>query len=308
MNRRIFLQSMVSVSASAAIAGKPGSVAYRYIGNPGHIDVFRVDGKRSRLVQRMPSRAPVSLLLHPNRQVLYAANHVALHEGLPRGTVEVFSVDRQTGALALLQRRALSLSGTQPRALAIAPDARYLVAAVYGGGAYNVLPIEQNGSLSEVSGIFKDLGRGPHSEHQLAAHPHTVIFDAAGRFVLSSDLGCDRLSVFAIIGEGELQRMSKLSVAPGSGPGCMAAHPGGSWLYVMHQLKPAISCHRYRPTEGIIEPRFQHVTLNDNGTGLTIDGNGRFLYAASESKSTSFSIDSASGALRIAASIWPAVN
>jgi len=316
-SRRTFLQRIGSASACGTLQGsalwpKVGreGLTYGYIGSLGpagrdHIEVFRVDGKRWTQVQRVRCRAPAALLLHPNRQFLYAANAVALHEGLPQGTVEVFSIDRQSGTLSLVQRRALSLSGTEPRSLAITPDGRYAVVAVYGGGAYNVLPIQRNGNLGEVGRIFKELGCGIHVAHQAAAHPRMVMFDRTGRFVLTSDFGCDRLSVFALNDHGELQRRSKVPVASGAGPASMVLHPGGSLLYVMHELKPTISCHRYRQTDGIIEDSFQSVTLASREAevlvrgGLTIDSKGRFLYAASAMGITALAIEPASGSLSI---------
>jgi 6-phosphogluconolactonase (cycloisomerase 2 family) len=245
------------------------------------------------------------LALHPNGRFLYAANKVALHGGLPRGTLEVFSIDARSGELFQVQRQALSLSGTGPRDLAISPDGGHLVVAIYGGGAYNVLPIEANGTLGAPKTIFKEIGSSMHSEFQGSAHPHTVLYDKQERFLLASDLGCDHLSVFALH-EGELQRSSKLSLASGSGPGSMVLNPGGTLLYVKHELTRVISCHRYRPSEGTIEEHFQTVPLpcgrvdqDSLHSSLKVDANGRFLYATSANQITAWAINPESGALSL---------
>lgn len=304
------LQGSALCSGAAANGGEPvaGSAYVGSLGPAGCdcIEVFRINGKSWTHIQKVPCQAPESLVIHPNRQFLYAANAVSLYKGLPRGTVEVFSIDRQSGALSALQRQTLSLSGIEPRSIAITPEGRYLVAAVYGGGAYNVLPIEQNGTLGGVVGIFKELGCGVHPERQAAAHPHTVMFDTRGRFVLASDLGCDQLSVFVLNVAGELQRISKMSVAPGSGPGAMVLHPRRSLLYVMHELRPSISCHLFSRNEGVIEQQFQSIPLpgarEHEATAhsrLTIDSSGMHLYASSINGITVWAIDPASGSLSL---------
>jgi 6-phosphogluconolactonase (cycloisomerase 2 family) len=298
------------VSAGTASALNRTLTGYAYIGSVGlagrdHLEIFRIDGSRWTHVQRVTSHAPVALALHPNGQFLYVANNVDLHDNLPRGTVEVFSINARSGALSQVQRQALSLSGTGPRDLAISPDGSNLVIAIYGGGAYNVLPIEANGTLGAAKSILKEIGGSIHSKYQCSAHPHTLLYEKQGRFLLASDLGCDHLSVFEL-NETELQRRSKVSLASGSGPGSMVLHPGGAFLYVKHELTPAISCHRYRPSEGIIEEPFQTVFLARKRvdqdflqSSLKMDARGRFLYATSANQITVWAIDPASGDLSI---------
>ncbi len=98
--------------------------------------------------------------------------------------------------------------------------------AIDGGGAYNVLPIGEDGRLGRVSGILKETGSGPNAEHQDAAHPQMVMFDTTGRHVLSADMGSDRLSVFTLGADGFAVRDSSV-VEAGSGPRQMAMHPMG---------------------------------------------------------------------------------
>jgi 6-phosphogluconolactonase (cycloisomerase 2 family) len=308
-SRRRFLQSMFSASVVGSLPA--GSPAFGYVGSArqnesSQIQVFRVEGQHWTPLQRVASHAPTAFALHPSGQILYVANAVSLYAGLPRGTVEVFSIDRQTGNLSLVQRTPLSLSATQPRTLAVSRSGKYLVVAAYGGGVLNILPIQNDGRVGEVKGIFKELGCGIHAEWQASAHPHTVVFDQAGRFVLASDFGCDHLSTFVLTDRGELRRNARVSLAPGSGPGTIVCHGDGAWLYVLHELKPAVSCHRYRQGEGIIEEQFQYISLCSGSRGedlirgdLEIHPDGRCLHATVANKMTVLSIDGVSGALSV---------
>lgn len=60
---------------------------------------------------------------------------------------------------------------------------------------------------------------GPVPDRQNASHPHGVMVDPTGRFVLVPDLGMDRIHIFKISpSTGHLQPQAPLLVKPGSGP------------------------------------------------------------------------------------------
>ena len=255
-NRRRFLKRTFAVSASLLLAESGGAaIQTRYVlhTEQDSIEVVRGVGQQWTTIQVVRSQAPASLTIHPSQRVLYVANAISLHQGLPRGTVEVFAIDHRTGELSLEHEQALSLSATEPRSLAITSDARHLVAAAYAGGVYNVLSIDQNGALGGVCHIFKELGSGPHPTLQRSAHPHTLRFDRSGRFLLASDFGCDHVSVFSLDPDGRLERKSKHLLPPGAGPGAIDFSASGSLLYIRHELSGATSGHRYDSRLGCIE-------------------------------------------------------
>jgi 6-phosphogluconolactonase len=215
------------------------------------------------------------VLLSPAQQSLYVANEIDEHEGLPRGTVEAFHIRPEDGRLTLLSRTALSLSATRPRHMAVSPDGKLLAVAAYSGGIYNLIAIEQDGSLGLVSSIFKDAGCGPHVQLQASAHPHTLLFDAGGRHLLSSDFGSDRLSVFALE-DGGLRRRMQRSTGVGSGPSHCVLHSLGSFIYTWHGLEGTLVCYRYEG--GTVGEEVQRVPLSADG--LALDPSGRMLYTA----------------------------
>lgn len=60
---------------------------------------------------------------------------------------------------------------------------------------------------------------GPNPERQDAPHPHGVVVDPSGQFVLVPDLGADLVRIFRISPiTGQLEAQQPLTVAPGSGP------------------------------------------------------------------------------------------
>ena len=296
--------------------GLGGRLQFAYVGSAHAIRTFAVrDGSWS-TAQEVPSRFPSCLMMHPGGDFLYAVNDVEEHEGLPRGTVEAYAISAVSGKLILLNRQPLALSATRPRHCVITPDGRHLVAAVYGGGAYNVLSIEADGALERVSGISKQIGCGVHVEHQASAHPHSVICDGTGRYFLGTDFGCDRLNIFTV-NAGGLTQVGQVTLPPGSGPGPLALHPSGSLLYVLNELSASVDGYRYG--DGEVGPLVSHVALpaaqvqeGPGSAALVVHSSGNLLYGSravhtnaddssfftldrSRSAVISISVDSASG-------------
>jgi 6-phosphogluconolactonase (cycloisomerase 2 family) len=203
---------------------------------------------------------------------------------LPRGTVEAFHVDPLDGRLTLVGRTPLSLSATHPRHLALSPDGKLLAVAAYGGAIYNLFPIAEDDSLGQPSSIFKQAGCGPHAPSQASAHPHTLLFDAGGRHLLSSDFGSDRLSVFAMEG-GRLERRMQRATAEGSGPGACALHPAGSVVYAWHHLHSTLACYGYDGVSGAIGDTLQRLSFPAASLhALALHPSGRMLYTTQENR------------------------
>jgi 6-phosphogluconolactonase (cycloisomerase 2 family) len=235
-------------------------------------------------VQVVESANPSFLAVHPNQRFLYAINEIDVYEGRPTGTAEAYAIHPQDGKLTLLNRQPLSLSGTIPAHVAVSPDGHHLAVSLYGGGAYNVLPIEADGKLGAVSGIFKDTGTGPTPEQE-APHAHMMLFDAAGKHVLGTDLGTDRINVFAIDG-GKLAPRDRAQLKPGSGPRHLALHPSGTTLYVINELDGTVAAHGYDAATGRVLEERQRIsttpadyTGQKSGAALMLHPSGRFLYA-----------------------------
>lgn len=302
------------------VAGKENSTAaprFAYVGYAGEngvaadgsahgIEVFAIEGERWRSTGAAVSNHPSFLTLHPSERFLYAVNEVNLYENLPSGAVEAYAIDAKEGSLTLVNRQPLSLSATGPRHMAMSPDGRALVVAVHGGGAYNVLPIGEDGRLGRVSGILKETGSGPDEEHQQAAHPQMVMFDKMGR-LLGADMGSDRLSVFALNG-GKLSVAARSEAPAGSGPRQIELHPDGNLLFVANGLDASVSCYGYDEKNGRILKQLEHVPTVRSGSGekrpvvMAMHPSGEFLYTAHRSGSDGITVwrsDSSTGELRV---------
>jgi 6-phosphogluconolactonase (cycloisomerase 2 family) len=286
-HRRRFLQLVGSASVWGAAGSRFGWTSsfrapvrrakFAYIGAEHGIHVYSIAADDRFIQQQTISSAhPTAMAINDGN--LYVANAVSEYGNLPRGSVEGYVIDAVTGRLEFRNRLPLSLSGILPRDLAIAPDGRSVVVAVHGGGAYNVLSVDEEGRLVKVTGILKETGSGPHVL-QAAAHPCAVMFDRAGR-VLAADQGSDTLSVFSL-SYGNLSVAGRCEVPAGSGPSSMVLHPDGDRLYVANALNGSLSTFAYDAT-GILDCR-QTVWATGGGgelAALAMHPSGERLYSS----------------------------
>lgn len=248
------------------------------------IHVFHVPADGAwMLVQSVATRAPSSLAVSHDGGTLFVANRVRRHQSRPAGSVESYRIDRCTGKLELISRRALALSAVEPEHVAVSPDGKYLVVCATSGGAYNLLPIGVDGSLGNVAILRKETGASVNPEWQSSCRPQQVIFDRSGR-VVSSDLGADRFNVFEIQ-RRELVVMQRYPSEAGSGPSAIQFHPTLSVLFAGCALDGTVAAHAYDEAQGkligreavvLAIPRSQSARLHTIG----IHPSGNFVVAS----------------------------
>jgi 6-phosphogluconolactonase len=275
--------------------------------NPVGLSVFRFDPATGALspVQQVQSANPSFVALDPSRRFLYVINEIDDYEGQKSGSAEAYAIDPNNGMIKLLNRQ--SLNSPIPAHLAVDPTGHHLAVANYIGGDFVVLPIEVDGRLGPVSGEVKDTGSGPNEKRQEAPHPHSVVFDPAGRFVAAADLGIDKVQVFRLI-DGGLARVSEAPVAPGAGPRHIAFDLGGKRFYVVNELNATVTAFAYDAATGQIGKELQTVSTEPAGYNgphstaeIAVHPSGRFLYASNRGHNSivGYRIDPSTGSLSL---------
>lgn len=271
-------------------------------GNGQGIYLFEVNPATGALAPRdlfAEGSNPAWLAFDPARTHLYAANETATFQGVSSGSVSAFSIDRASGRLALLNT--VASQGAGPAHLSVHPSGKYVLVANYAGGTVAVLPVRANGELGPATDVKEDRGAaGPAraasaplgsfaiSGHE-RSHAHMIQADPAGRFVLASDLGLDRILIWKFdAGKGTLSPNDPASVPlpPGDGPRHFAFHPNGHWLYSLQEEASTLVLFDYDPAGGRLTARQTISTLPDHFTGtnftseVVIAPGGKFVYAA----------------------------
>lgn len=256
--------------------------------------------RNRRLAAQSPS--PSCLAIHPSRNFLYAVNEVndyKARSGEPTGSVSAFRIDADSGSLTSINT--VSSEGAGPAHISLDREGRFAFVANYVGGSIAVLPIRADGSLGAASDVHRDTGSvgstkaagAPPDSFAIsghdAPHAHMIVADAQNRFVLSTDLGQDRIYVYRFDSTtGKLTPAAQpfIALPSGDGPRHIAFHPSGRWLYSIQEEASTVAVFNYDPASGSLAQRQTISTLPPNFAGtsfaseILVSHDGKFLYAA----------------------------
>jgi 6-phosphogluconolactonase len=223
---------------------------------------------------------PSFLALHPGLPVLYAVGEMS-----SGGTVSAYRIDDETGKLDPLNQE--SSQGGGPCHVAVKPDGSQVAVANYGGGNVAVLPIDDEGKLSEATSFFQHEGSGPNERRQEKAHAHAVVYSADGKHLVVADLGTDQLRVYENQPSGDVVPLGPPypATAPGAGPRHFEFHPTLPYAYSINELDNTVTVFSWYG-EGGLAPVQTIATLPDDFTAenttaeIAIHPTGNYLYAS----------------------------
>lgn len=246
------------------------------------IHVYRVDAATGMWthVQHIGDLTnPSFLALSPDQRFLYS-----VHGDGDYATA--FMLNGETGQAKLLNRGATG--GNNGVRQTVDPAGKFLIVANYGSGSVAVLPIAADGSLKDQHQLVRLPGEpGPHKVEQTSSHPHDIVFDPSGRFVLVPDKGLDRVFVFRFDGvNGHLSEPDSVKTRPGAGPRHLAFHPKLPIVWVLNELDSTTATYRWDPERGTLTPIQVITTLPTDFTGystaaeIVVSPDGRFVYCS----------------------------
>lgn len=226
---------------------------------------------------------PSYLALSPNGKTVYACNETASASG---GKVSAFRFNKSDGSLRLLNQQATG--GDHPAYVAVDPKNKWVVAGNYSGGSIAVFSTSKNGSIQPFSQLIKHVGRGPDSSRQRSAHVHATVFSPKGDYLLSPDLGIDRVMVYPFK-KGALKPLQETNLlfantSPGGGPRHLDFHPNGRWAYLMEEMSGSVTVFDY--SKGKLSEKQRIFSHSDTAKGpfgsadIHVSPDGKFLYAS----------------------------
>jgi len=280
------LAILLLIAASATFAAQPGELLAFASGYGKAIYALRFQPATGRLVRvgvagETPS--PSFLVVSQDGRFLYAANEV----GAADDTVSAFAIDAKTAKLTPLNQ--VSAHGSSPCHLSLDKTGKWLAVANYANGSIAILRVMSDGRLGEMAGFDQRHGSSINEARQKGPHAHSVVFSPDNRFLLSADLGLDKIFVYrfdAATGAIAPAEPPFVSVAPGSGPRHLVFHPSGLAVYVVNELSDNVSAFRYDPASGTLNdsqtlevlPRAQAV--KSTGAEIAVNANGSVLYVS----------------------------
>jgi len=235
-------------------------------------------------LETIPSDNPSWVTINHAQDRLYVTNEIADYEGGTAGSIEAYAIDPDTGKLTKLNTETTSIIPAQS---AVDPTDHFIVLANYSGGTFQLLPINDDGSLGPVSSTISETGSGPNTARQEAPHPHSVVFDPSGKFIATADLGNDMIQTFKITDNGQLEEVSGKQLDPGTGPRHVAFTPDGKFLYVVSELSAQVLGFPFDTETGEIGNQIEAISTvaddfpadADKSTAeIMVHPSGEFLY------------------------------
>jgi len=203
-------------------------------------------------------------------------------------------------------------NGKDTTHLSVDSSGRYLLAASYTSGDFQVFPLALGGSIGTLSDNFQSVGNGtgPNPARQEGPHAHQILTDFSGNHVFGVDLGADKVNIWNLdAGTGKLipNTVPFAPIASGSGPRHMAFHSDGQHAYVLSELASSVTVFDYDGVRAAFTWKQTISTLppDFNGTNTTaeirIHPSGRFLYNTNRGHNsvTVFEIDKKTGELEV---------
>ena len=266
----------------------------------------------SRLVAEVDG--PGFLSLHPNGKVLYSTGTV---EGEP--SVLAFDIVRTEEGVTLRDKNSQPTGDSGSAHVSVDQTGRVLFSAQYGGGSIASFPLTEDGtigpraSLIEHSELGKDFfdgkGSGVDPRRQKAPHPHWTGVTPDNQYVLTPDLGSDRIAINRFDpATAQLTPHGSAATPPGGGPRHFAFHPNGRWGYVVNEMALTLSAFAYDAEQGKLTLLQTIRTLSESqkagerhnsGSEVRVHPSGDFVYSANRGHDsiTAFRIDPTTGQL-----------
>lgn len=265
-------------------------------------------GTLSKPVLAAESDNPSFLAVHPTRDLLFAVNEVNDFGNDGAGAVSAYRIDRATGQLTLINQQ--SAGGSVTCHAVVDGTGKFVLVANYMGGNVAVLPINEDGSLGQLTCLINHIGSGPNKQRQEQPHAHSINLSSSNRIAYAADLGTDRVMIYRFDEENGLLAPSAADAAavpPGGGPRHFSMHPSGRFAYTNNELTcEAVAFQVDSKTGGL--SRIQTIsTLPADFDGrrstaeCLVHPNGRFLYVSNRGHDSiaCYSIDQASGMLSL---------
>lgn len=311
--KQLFVVTFVLSHTLASFAGEHFVYFGTYTGAKSKgIYIARFDstaGKLSEPELAVETKSPNFLALDPTGKFLYAAGEMN-NTPEKRGAVSSFKRDPKTGRLTLLNQQ-LS-GGNGPCHVSVDATGKTLLVANYGSGSIASLPIKVDGSLGAAAATIQHTGSSVNQKRQAGPHAHFIVPSPDNRFALTCDLGLDKVLIYPLdtaAAKLVTNNSSFANVAPGAGPRHLAFSRDGRFVYVINEMKLAITVFTYdAKTAAMTEvqtlstlPADCVATEKDSCAQVVVHPMGKFVYGSNRGHDTIavFSADANTGKLTL---------
>lgn len=220
------------------------------------------------------------------------------------GSVSAYHFDRKNGTLRFLNN--FPTGGDDPCYVEADETGKFVAVANYSGGSVSLFKTDENGALLPDKQLIQHEGGSINPDRQQRPHVHESVFTPDQKFLLTPDLGKDRVMVYNFDKNADrpLSLYKEIANEPGSGPRHIAFHPEKKFAYLIHELDPVVTVYEF--SNGDFSPIQKLPTWaesfsgNKDGAEVKVSPDGKFLYVSNRGDQNVigiFAIDEKTGKL-----------
>ena len=285
-----FIFSMLFLFFTTALIGQ-SSTSYLLVGtytkpkNKGEgIYVYRFNSNdgSAKLISKIETENPSYLTVSKNKKYVYAVNQ---NGNIKTNEASAFALDNM-GNLTFINKQ--KVNGESPCYITVDKKNNWIFTANYTSGNISSLPINKDGSLSEVKQLIQHAGSSIVKDRQSIAHAHTVVLTPNNKFLVATDLGTDKIKFYSFSSK---QKQNPLTIdstndiicEAGSGPRHLAFSKNKRMMYAINELNGTITVYKYRNATTQLLQKISTDTSNalDKGSAdIHLSNDEKFLYAS----------------------------
>lgn len=262
---------------------------YTNTGKSQGIYSYKVNVKKDIYVQNSVTSGvsnPSYLAITPDKKFVYAVN-----ESGDNSAVSAFQLNQANGELMLINRSLTQ--GADPCHISV--SAKHVFTANYSGGSISVFGRNADGSLTDILQKIQHVGKSINTVRQNEPHVHQVILSPDEKYLLATDLGTDKVTVYKYNQDSKsdiLVAFDTLDVKPGSGPRHAVFGKDGKKLYILQELDGTVSVCDFMDGRLTLVQESTVVTdksTTNGGADIQLSPDGRFLYATNRGTANTIS-------------------
>lgn len=261
-----FLASLILFLGSYCSADEEGVRAYSFDENTG--EATYLCGTRG-------LSNPSFLCVSKNGKHIYTVG-----EDGKTASANFLNFDRKAHSLTLMQTA--RTNGSAPCNIILYPNERHLVTANYMGGSISIFDVNKSGYCAEPPLVESFTGAGYDPERQEQAHLHAVNFTPDGKYLVTNDLGHDKLRFYKA--DGSAVEVAEYNFPKGTGPRHLTFAPNGKFAYLISELSGEIFTFEYNkknPNLFELKQTVKADVMDAKGSAdIHLSPDSRFVYAS----------------------------
>lgn len=262
---------------------------------------LKSDGTMAPAIRVVEHRFPAFFVLHPTLDVVYAVKETMRNDAKDPASVVAYRFDRKAleslKSPTLTQINTATINGDIPCHVSIDKSGKFIVVSNYVSGSIAVYSLNSNGGIEKEVCFIQHAGSGPNKQRQEGPHAHCSQFDASNRWVLTADLGIDKVMIYSFDAKsGQLSPgpQTHLTMAPGSGPRHIAFHPNQRFVFIINELNTTLTSASWNAETGELKeiqtlstlPPNPKSTVGYSTAEVLVHPNGKFVYGSNRGHDT----------------------